>query len=109
MQSAGNEGPSSSILAPTSCVLSGGMLTAAGGYTNGGFAPNVYNRYGDVVELYAYTTPSGAQVAQLNSEHRPPIGGYGTWQVIAPVNAALGLPTRCVVAAQSTHAVQLAP
>jgi hypothetical protein len=110
MQSAGNDGPSSSILAPTSCVFVGRMLTAAGGYTNGGFAPNVYNRYGDVVELYAYTTTSGGvQVADLASERRPPIGGYGTWQVSAPINESGALPSRCVVAAQPTHSVQLAP
>jgi hypothetical protein len=109
MHSAGNDGPSSSILAPTSCVLAGGTLTATGGYTNGGFAPNVYSRYGDVVELYAYTTPASVQVAELSSEHRPPIGGYGTWQVNAPLNTTPGVPTRCVVAAQPTHAVQLAP
>jgi hypothetical protein len=110
MQSAGNDGPSSSILAPTSCNLVGPTLTAAGGYTNGGFAPNVYNRYGDVVELYAYTGPSDrGQVAELNSERRPPIGGYGTWHVSASINASIGIPSTCVVAAQPTHAVQLAP
>jgi hypothetical protein len=110
MQSAGNDGPSSSILAPTSCVLVGRRLTAAGGYTNGGFAPNVYNRYGDVVELYAYTSASGgAEVAEPGSERRPPIGGFGKWQVIAEITNSLGLPSRCVVAAQPTHDVQLAP
>jgi hypothetical protein len=86
------------------------MLTAAGGYTNGGFAPNVYNRYGDVVELYAYTSPSGGvEVAESGSERRPPIGGFGGWQVSAEITASLGLPSRCVVAAQPTHDVQLAP
>jgi hypothetical protein len=86
------------------------MLTAAGGYSNGGFAPNVYNRYGDVVELYAYSRPSGGvQVAELGSERRPPIGGYGTWHVSVPTDGSLGIPSRCVVAALPTHEVQLAP
>jgi hypothetical protein len=86
------------------------MLTAAGGYTNGGFAPNVYDRYGDVVELYAYTGASGGvQVAELASERRPPIGGYGTWQASVSIDDALGSPSRCIVAAQPTHALQLAP
>ena len=41
MKAAGNDGPSSSMLAPSSCVLDGATVTARGGYTNGGFAPNV--------------------------------------------------------------------
>jgi hypothetical protein len=114
MQATGNSGPSSSILAPLSCAAVGATVSARGGYTNGGFAPNVYNRYGDVVELYVYTAPvdgypDGNQVADLGAEDRPSIGGFGTWQVTAPVDLSGGAPARCVVAAQPTHALQLAP
>ena len=35
MKGAGNDGPSSSILAPSSCVLDDATVTARGGYTNG--------------------------------------------------------------------------
>ena len=114
MKAAGDFGPSSSILAPSSCVLDGTTVTAEGSYTNGGFAPNVYNRYGDVVELYVYGAasadhPIGVQVAKLSAEHTAPIGGYAPWRVWAPLEASLGAPTRCVVVAQPTHAEQLAP
>ena len=68
MKAAGNDGPASSILAPLSCVLDGAIVTAQGGYTNGEFAPNDYNRYGDVGELYVFSAatpghPLGVQVA----------------------------------------------
>jgi hypothetical protein len=114
MKAIGNAGPSSSILAPAWCVLDGATVSARGGYTNGGLAPNVYNRYGDVVEVYVYTAPSvgypgGKQIADLNAEHSPPIGGRGTWTVRAPLIAGLATPRRCVVAALPTHDVQLAP
>jgi len=114
MKAAGNAGPSSSILAPASCVLDGATVSARGGYTNGGLAPNVYNRYGDVVEVYVYTAPSvgysaGTQIAEFNAEHSPPIGGRGSWTVSAPLIAGLGTPRRCVVAAHPTHDIQLAP
>src|SRR5262245_7754312 len=44
----------SSVLVPSSCQLYGGVLTAQGTVT--GVLPEVYRRYGDVVELYAYNT-----------------------------------------------------
>jgi hypothetical protein len=64
--------------------------------------------------LYVYTapqdaTPSGVQIAELGEEHRPPIGGYGTWCARATVMSFTGAPNRCLVAAQPTHAEQLAP
>lgn len=109
MAAAGNEGPSSSILAPASCSRQGDTVTASGGYTNGGFAPNVYDRYGDVVELYVYDV-GGSELAVTGSEQRPAIGGYGSWAVSAPLDpAATSRPARCVVVAQPTHALVLAP
>ena len=93
MKAAGNDGPSSSILAPSSCVLDGATVTARGGYTNGGFAPNVYNRYGDVVELYVFTAasdgyPLGVQMADVGAEHTAAIGGYGSWEAWASIDAS---------------------
>jgi hypothetical protein len=108
MKASGNDGPSSSILSPQSCVQHGTIVTATGSYTNGGFAPNVYNRYGDVVELYVYDA-SGAQLAMTNTEDRPAIGGYGNWTVTAELNSTTANPAECVVAAQPTPALQLAP
>ena len=58
MKAEGNEGPSSSILLPTSCRLTGATITAEGTYTNGGFVPNVYDRYGDIIVLYVRAAPS---------------------------------------------------
>jgi hypothetical protein len=113
MQAAGNTGPPSSILVPTSCELSGTIVTAKGAY-QGGFAPNLYNRYGDVVELYVFGAPSsgypdGAQLAASSAKDSPPIGGYRSWQVSADLDLDVGAPEKCVVAAQPTHDLQLAP
>jgi len=112
MQAAGNNGPSSSILMPSSCVLSGDTVTATGTY-QGGFAPNVYNRYGDVVVLYVFGAPSsgypqGAQLGASPASNSPVIGS-GTWRVSTAVDLPIGQPVSCVVAAQPTHEVQLAP
>ncbi len=114
MKAAGNNGPSSSILQPTSCVVSGQQVTARGGYTNGGFAPNVYDRYGAVVRLYVYTAaaagyPSGVQVVNVGEENAAPIGGYGPWEVSGPIYVTSAAPSRCVVASQPTHDPILAP
>jgi hypothetical protein len=98
----------SSILLPSSCSLQNGTLTAEGTF-NGGFAPEGYVRYGDVVELYAYTVPATAggqatQVAELEMEKPFSMAGSGPWKVTAPVDAQLGTPDQCLVAVQSTHA-----
>jgi len=112
MQAAGNAGPTSSVLVPTSCSVSGSTVTATGTY-QGGFAPNVYNRYGDVVVLYVFGAPSAgyAQGAQLGVSPvaDAPAVGSGTWQVSAGIDTSTGRPDRCVVAAQPTHAPQFAP
>ncbi len=114
MQAAGNNGPSSSILAPTSCVVTGTQVTARGGYTNGGFAPNTYDRFGAVVKLYVYTAPvagypQGRQIVNVGEETVAPIGGYGPWEVSGPIYVTSGVPARCVVASQPTHDIILAP
>lgn len=114
MKAAGNLGPSSSVLSPASCVLRDGSVTARGGYTDGGVAPDVYDRYGDVVELYVFTAPSpgyphGMQVADLADEKPPPIEGRRPWTVTATVIADLGSARTCLVAAQPRHDLQLAP
>ncbi len=114
MQEAGNGGPSSSILVPTSCELNGTTVTAVGGY-QGGFAPYIYGRYGDFAELYVFTAPMPgfSQGIMLglggDGENTAAIGGYGTWQVTANINSSLGQPTSCLIAAQPTHDEVLAP
>jgi hypothetical protein len=113
MQAEGNSGPSSSILVPESCELNGTTVTAEGGY-QGGFAPNEYNRYGDIVELYVFAAtsagyPDGPQLAASSVTDSPPIGGYGTWQVSAQLGSDLPPAARCEVAAQPTQDEQLAP
>ena len=112
MRAAGNEGPSSSSLLPASCQVTGSIATATGDY-QGGIPPEIYHRYGDVVELYVFSAavsgyPQGIQVATLSSEHPPAIGGSGTWTVIVPVQSSPE-PARCAVAAQPTHDFQGAP
>lgn len=102
---------STSILAPASCVLQDGVLTATGSFT-GGFVPEDYERYGDVVELYVYTAVSqgqAIQLADLSAEKPYPIGGKGPWKVTVPVETQFGTPTHCLVAVQSTHAFMGAP
>ena len=113
MQAAGNLGPSSSILIPVSCEQTGTTITAKGTY-QGGFAPNLYNRYGDIVELYVFGAsftgyPQGPQLAASSAKDSPAIGGYGSWRVSTTVNLAGYEPARCVIAAQPTHDLQSAP
>ena len=114
MKAAGNNGPSSSILLPTSCRLTGTTVTAEGAYTNGGFVPNGYNRYGDIIVLYVFTAPApgypqGAQAGVSAVSDSPMVGSPAPWHVSLSVSPSVGGPTRCVVAAQPTHDVQLAP
>jgi hypothetical protein len=115
MKAEGNHGPSSSELIPRSCKYTGRSVTARGRLA-GGFAPEIYDRYGDVVELYVFTRPErgypeGIQVAVLHREVPGSMaaGKPGRWHVTAPVKRSLGKPTRCLVAAQPTHDVQDAP
>ncbi|MGH9071619.1 MAG: hypothetical protein ACRDX8_10755 [Acidimicrobiales bacterium] len=79
------------------------------GTFKGGFAPEEYVRVGSVVELYGYTAPIPAvgeqsyQDAELGSEKPFPMGG-GPWTVSVPVDASVGVPAKCLVAVQTTHA-----
>ncbi|HXZ64526.1 MAG TPA: hypothetical protein VEH05_07320 [Streptosporangiaceae bacterium] len=114
MQAAGNEGPSSSILFPTSCELAGATITAEGVYTNGGFVPNVYNRYGDIIVLYVLAAPSpgyaeGMQLGVSDVSESPVLGSPAPWHVSLSISPSAGVPARCVVAAQPTHDGQFAP
>ena len=114
MAAAGNPGPSSTILLPSSCVLRDHTVTAAGGYSNGGFVPADYGRYGDVIDLYVFTAPahgfaSGIQIASLPLDKAPAVGGSTQWQLSETVDVSLGRPVRCVVAAQPTHDFEGAP
>ena len=114
MVAAGNTGPSSSILLPTSCRSTGTTVSATGGYSNGGFVPNVYNRYGDVLVLYVFAAPSagyaqGIQLGVSSVRDSPSVGAPAPWHVSASFDPSLGVPARCVVAAQPSHDVQLAP
>jgi hypothetical protein len=108
--SSGQQDPS--ILQPTSCTEQNGIVTATGSFS-GGFVPEVYRRFGDVVELYAYNSndnpPTGAdlQVLDLGSE-RPGSMSSAAWTASAPIDSAIGQPLRCLVAVQSTHAFMAA-
>ena len=114
LKAEGNNGPSSAILLPTSCQLTGTTVTAAGTYTNGGFVPNVYNRYGDIIVLYVLAAPSagypeGMQLGASNLSESPVLGSRAPWHVSLSISPSVGAPARCVVAAQPTHDEQLAP
>jgi hypothetical protein len=114
MKAAGNDGPSSSILLPTSCQLTGTTITAAGMYTNGGFVPNVYDRYGDIIVLYVVTAPSagypaGMQLGVSDVSESPVVGSRAPWQVSLSISPSIGVPAQCIVAAQPTHDGQFAP
>jgi hypothetical protein len=114
MKAEGNDGPSSSILLPTSCRLTGTTITAEGTYTNGGFVPNVYDRYGDIIVLYVRAAPSpgyaeGMQLGASDVSESPVVGSRTPWQVSLSISPSVGVPARCVVAAQPTHAGQFAP
>lgn len=114
MRAAGNPGPPSSILVPSSCVVDGTNVTATGTY-QGGFAPQVYARYGDVIDLYVFTSPvsgysSGIQLAAGPfTRNAPAIAGPGSWTVTVPLDVSLGQAARCTVAAQPTHDFEGAP
>jgi hypothetical protein len=114
MKTEGNNGPSSAILLPTSCQLTGTTITAEGTYTNGGFVPNVYNRYGDIIVLYAFTAPSpgyaeGIQLGASDVSESPVLGSLAPWHVSLSITPTVGVPALCVVAAQPTHDPQFAP
>jgi hypothetical protein len=114
MRAAGNQGPSSSILVPSSCNVTATKVTAAGTY-RGGFAAEVYGRYGDVIDLYVFSRPTtgypgGIQLAdEPFTRHSPFIGGKGPWTVTVPLDSTLGQPARCMVAAQPAMDFQGAP
>jgi hypothetical protein len=114
MMAEGNHGPSSSILLPASCRLTGTTITAEGTYTDGGFVPDVYNRYGDIIVLYALAAPSagypqGMQLGASDVRESPVLGSRAPWHVRLPIYQSAGVPARCVVAAQPTHDGQFAP
>jgi hypothetical protein len=114
MTAEGNQGPSSSILLPTSCTLTGTTVTAQGAYANGGFVPNVYNRYYDIIVLYVRTAPSsghaeGVQLGASDISESPVVGSRAPWHVSLSISPSVGVPASCVVAAQPTHDGQFAP
>jgi hypothetical protein len=114
MKAEGNKGPSSSILLPTSCRLTGTTITAGGTYTNGGVVPNVYDRYGDIIVLYVRAAPSpgyaeGMQLGASDVSESPALGSRAPWHVSLSISPSVGVPARCVVAAQPTHDGQFAP
>ncbi len=114
MKAEGNDGPSSSILKPVSCRLTGTTIAASGTYTNGGFVPDVYHRYGDIIVLYVLSAsspgyPQGAQLGASDVRESPALGSRARWHVSLSVSPSAGAPARCVVAAQPTHAGQFAP
>ncbi|MDA8366850.1 MAG: hypothetical protein M0Z62_07820 [Actinomycetota bacterium] len=116
MRAAGNHGPSSSILVPSSCTVSSSNATATGTFS-GGLAPAVYARYGDVIDLYVFSAPQsgyseGIQLASPFTPSAPSVAGKGPWSVTVPLDTQLSnadQPVRCVVAAQPTHDFEGAP
>jgi len=107
-----SDGQDPSILLPASCTLQGGTVTAMGTF-NGGFVPETYVRFGDVVELYVFTGPSpgypqGNQVAALGVEHPFNMSQPGPWKVSVSVGDSTqpgpDAPQQCEVAVQATHA-----
>jgi hypothetical protein len=118
MRAAGNQGPASSIMVPTSCRVTAMSATASGTY-QGGFAPAVYQRYGDVIDLYVFSrpvagNPDGIQLAAAPFTRKAPFvyGGGDRWTVTVPLDKQLfssGQPARCMVAAQPTMDFQEAP
>ncbi len=114
MKAAGNDGPSSSILLPTACRLTGTTITAEGGYANGGFVPDVYDRYGDIIVVYVFAAPAagypeGMQLGASDVRRSPVVGSRARWHVSLSISRSAGVPARCVVAAQPTHDGQFAP
>lgn len=114
MKAEGNDGPSSSILVPASCRLTGTTVTAEGTYGNGGFVPDVYDRYGDIIVLYVRAArsagyPEGTQLGASDVRESPVLGSRAPWHVRLSISPAAGGPARCVVAAQPTHDAQFAP
>ncbi len=114
MKAEGNNGPSSSILLPASCRLTGTTVTAEGTYADGGFVPNVYDRYGAIIVLYVRAAPSagypgGMQLGASDVSDSPVLGSRAPWHVSLSISPSVGVPARCVVAAQPTHDAQLAP
>jgi|ERR1700729_3370545 hypothetical protein len=114
MKAEGNNGPSSSILLPTSCRVTGTTITAGGTYTNGGVVPNVYDRYGDIIVLYVRAAPSpgyaeGMQLGASDVSESAALESRAPWHVSLSISPSVGVPARCVVAAQPTHDGQFAP
>jgi predicted small lipoprotein YifL len=110
MRADGNVGPSSSVLHPTSCIVTAKTATARG--TKGPPA-DIYNRWGDRIDLYVFTAPqygfrTGYQIALPFTNKSPTVYGRGRWKVTVPLDAR-GRPVRCMVAAQPTHDFQGAP
>jgi hypothetical protein len=86
-----------------------GLIVPSG--TGPGVLPEVYRRFGDVVELYAFNTtdtnPDGVsdvQVLDLGSESPGSLVSPPTWTASAPVAEGFPPPRICFVAIQSTHA-----
>lgn len=105
-QTLSSAGQAPSILLPASCTVDAGVATAKGKTT--GVPPEVYRRYGDVVELYVFSGTTGAalQLATLPAESPGTLGG--TWTATVPIAPGfgnlLGPAAVCEVAVQSTHA-----
>jgi hypothetical protein len=81
--------------------------------------PAVYQRYGDVIDLYVFTRPvagypDGIQLAdEPFTRHAPFVySGSGRWTVTVSLDKqsfSFGQPARCMVAAQPTMDFQGAP
>jgi hypothetical protein len=101
-------GQDPSVLLPSSCTITQGVATASGTFNRDAYG-ETYVRYGDVVELYVYSSPSqsfptGTQLAQVGTERTVVVGPSGPWQIAVPLAVSDLQPAQCLVAIQSTHA-----
>lgn len=101
-------GQDPSVLLPSSCTITQGVATASGTFNSDAYG-ETYVRYGDVVELYVYSSPSpsfptGTQLAQVGTERTVVVGSSGPWQIAVPLAVSDLQPAQCLVAIQSTHA-----
>jgi hypothetical protein len=108
-QSLSSPGQIASILQPTSCTATGDSITARGSLAHG-TVPKTGLAWGDVVELYVYsssTPTTSVQLATLSTETTGTLSP--TWTASATVTGTfasqLGASATCVVALQSTHAL----
>jgi hypothetical protein len=98
-----------SVIQPTSCTITGGIVTATGTV---GFVSESYRRAGDVIELYVWGGQPANPVQLVNLPVETPAQLTSPWRITAPLDPALlgelDASSYCNVALQSTHAFMYA-